>query len=58
MAVRFSAADFNPDQPWDLCLLGSGGADMEALADAVLVVEGRRLPVHSQVGAEGCRRRS
>ena len=51
MTARFGASDFDPEQPQAFYLLGDGREDMEALADATLLVGGKRLPVHSQVWA-------
>lgn len=53
-AAAFSAADFDPQQPAAFYLCGRL-TEMEALADATAVVEGVRLPLHSQVGGGAAR---
>ena len=45
----FRPSDFKEADPAAFYLLGPGRVDMEALADATLVVGGTRLPAHSQV---------
>jgi len=46
--AAFRLEDFDPAQPQRF-YLGQRQATLEALADATLVVEGARLPVHTQV---------
>lgn len=48
-AARLAFGSFNAGQPTAFYLL-ENRKDMEALSDATLVVQGTRLPVHSQVG--------
>lgn len=59
-ACTFSVESYDPDAPQEFYLL-DGGDELEQLADAELVVQGVRLPVHSQVSnaylAHTCLRR-
>lgn len=51
VAQPLSEEAFDAEQPQEFYLADE---DMAALADATLVVDGERLPVHSQAGCAHC----